>query len=43
MFHTDDMNVMVPMVRLSSGVMVAVWMGRLMLICLLALKGNIQL
>ena len=37
------MNVMVPMVRLSSGMMVAVRMRRLMLICLLALKCNIQL
>ena len=31
------------MVRVSSGVMVAVQMGMTLLICLLAPKGNVQL
>ena len=43
MFHTVDMNVVVSIVRVSSGVMVAVRVVMTLLICLLAAKDYVQL
>ena len=43
MFHTVDINVVVSIVRVSSGVMMVLRIGMILLICLLAPKGYVQL